>query len=117
MHWCPYCQEKCFHSAIIPLATTKCPDQMTPVHIPPEYQDLQEEFSKEKASRLPPHLPYDCTITLLSGASPMWGRVYLLYLAEQRAIEEYMQEALQQEYNKYAPSPASAVFSPWRKKG
>lgn len=91
MHWSPYCQEQFFHWAVIPPATTtfKSPDQMNSVHIPSEYQDLQETFSKERASGLPAHHPNDCAITVLSGASRPQERVYLLSLDEQRAMEEY----------------------------
>lgn len=108
--WSPNCQEQCFQGAIISLATTtsESPDQPTTVHIPSEYQDLQDVFIMERASRLPSHHSYYCAITLLPGTSPLWGRVYLLSLDEQRAMEEYIQEALQQGCIRHFTNPVSA---------
>lgn len=91
-------------------------DHQVPVKIPPEYQDLREVFSKEKASKLPLHWPYDCAIELLPGTSPPLSWVYPLSIAEQQAMEEYIQEALQQGYIRPSTSPASAVFVLWRKR-
>ncbi|KAK3555967.1 hypothetical protein QTP86_029930, partial [Hemibagrus guttatus] len=41
-----------------------------PVTIPSCYQELQEVFSKTKATQLPPHHPWDCAIDLLPNAMP-----------------------------------------------
>ena len=46
--------------------------------IPKEYHDLGEVFSKSKATSLPPHRSYDCSIDLLSGTSPPRGRLFSL---------------------------------------
>ncbi|XP_053486133.1 macrophage mannose receptor 1-like [Ictalurus furcatus] len=74
-HWSPYCHGHCLQAPVIPLATTivESPNNLTPVHVLPEHHELYEVFSKEKASRLPPHLPYDCAIELLPGSSPPRG--------------------------------------------
>ncbi|KAK3517642.1 hypothetical protein QTP70_013768 [Hemibagrus guttatus] len=41
-----------------------------PVTIPSCYQELQEVFSKTKATQLPPHRPWDCAINLLPNVMP-----------------------------------------------
>lgn len=56
------------------------------------------------------HIEYDWAIDLLSATSPPQGRVYSVSLKEQRAMEEYIQEALQQGYIVPSTSPASASF-------
>lgn len=38
--------------------------------VPPCYQDHKQLFNKTKATSLPPHRPYDCSIDLLPGTSP-----------------------------------------------
>lgn len=93
------------------------PLSYVPVKVPPEYRDLHEVFSKERASCLPPHRPYNCAIDLLSGASPPRGRVYPLSQAEKRAMEDYIQEAFQQGYIRPSVSPASSGFFFVEKKG
>lgn len=87
------------------------------VKINSEYYDLQEVFSKEWASCLPPHRPYDCAIDLLPGASLPWGRIYPLSQTEQQAMEEYIQEALRQGYIRPSTSSVSAGFFFVERKG
>lgn len=38
--------------------------------VPSCYLDLKEVFNKARATSLPPHRPYDCTIDLLPGTTP-----------------------------------------------
>ncbi|KAK3535631.1 hypothetical protein QTP70_018442 [Hemibagrus guttatus] len=47
-----------------------------------EYQDLLEVFSKEKATHLPPHRPWDCAINLLPNAMLPKSRIYPLSLPD-----------------------------------
>lgn len=68
------------------------------IHIPPCYSAYREVFSKGKASGLPPHWPYNCAIDLLSSTIPPCSPVCPLAISEQRAMEEYIQETLQQGY-------------------
>lgn len=60
------------------------------------HQKFTEIFNKVKATSLLSQRPYDCTINLLQGTSPPFNRIYPLSLTEPQAIEEYVQEALQQ---------------------
>ncbi|XP_031679718.1 uncharacterized protein LOC116374078 [Oncorhynchus kisutch] len=78
------------------------------VNIPEEYQDLREVFSKTCTTCLPPHCPWDCDIDLFSGATPLRRRIYPLLVSETQAMEDYIQEALQQGFIRSSTSPASA---------
>ncbi|KAK3536906.1 hypothetical protein QTP86_027087 [Hemibagrus guttatus] len=59
-----------------------------------EYHDLCEVFSKERATQLPPHRPWDCTIELLLNAMPPKCTVYPVSLPVSEAMEEYIEETL-----------------------
>lgn len=50
--------------------------------------------STKKATGLPPHHPWDCTIDFLPGVTPPQSWIYPL--SETRAMEEYVANALQQ---------------------
>ncbi len=78
--------------------------------IPLEYRAFQDVFSKRLATQLPPHRPWDCAIDLLPGATLPKGRVYPLSIPEQKAMEEYIQEALQQHFIRPSTSPATSSF-------
>ncbi|KAL0177239.1 hypothetical protein M9458_026133, partial [Cirrhinus mrigala] len=56
--------------------------------IPVEYAAFQDVFSKQAATHLPPHRPWDCAINLLPGAQLPKGRVYPLSIPEHQAMEE-----------------------------
>lgn len=58
------------------------------------YLDLKEVFSKARATSLPPHRPYDCTIDLLPGITLPRGRLFSLSAPEQQAMQKYIYEAL-----------------------
>ncbi|KAK3555402.1 hypothetical protein QTP86_015690, partial [Hemibagrus guttatus] len=74
------------------------------------YAEFREVFSKERASRLPAHQPWDCAIDLLPNASPPRGRIYPLSLPESRAMEEYIETALAAGHIQASTSPAAAGF-------
>lgn len=96
--------EHCFHHCLccpvltITSTSVESPDLHPLVHIPEEYHEFMDVFSKTKVSGLPPHQPYDCTIDLLPGTTSAHSCVYPLSHAEQQAMEEYVQEVLQQGY-------------------
>ena len=58
--------------------------------VPTFYHDLEEVFSKQRATTLPPHRPYDCAVDLLPGTSPPRGRLYPLSVPETRAMNDYI---------------------------
>lgn len=53
-------------------------------NVPPEYQDLHRVFNKTRATALPPHRPYDCSIELLPGSMPPKGCLFLLSVLEEK---------------------------------
>ncbi|KAK3572897.1 hypothetical protein QTP86_010584 [Hemibagrus guttatus] len=79
-------------------------------HLPQAYAEFREVFSKERASRLPVHQPWDCAIDLLPNASPPRGRIYPLSLPESKAMEEYIETALSAGHIQPSTSPAAAGF-------
>lgn len=93
------------------------PQKSQLIHPSPRNWQLSEVFSKTRASGLPPHWPYDCAIELLPGTNPPPNWIYPLSIAEQRAMEEYIQEAHQQRYIRPFTSPALARFYPVDKRG
>ncbi len=78
--------------------------------IPTCYAPFSNVFCLKRASQLPPHRPWDCAIYLLPGELVPCGRIYPLSLPEQKAREEYIEEALQQGYICPSTSPAASSF-------
>lgn len=72
IRWSPHCLNNCLKSPSLRLGSTtiESPEAKIRVLIPDVYHKFQDIFSKKKASGLPPHCPYDCTIDLLPGTSP-----------------------------------------------
>lgn len=119
MRWSEYCHGNCLRLPTVHVTSTsiESPETKTKVNIPKEYHEFIDVFSKAQVSGLPPHRPYDCEIDLLPGTTPTRGRIYPLSLTEQKAMEEYVQEALEQGYIEPSTSLASAVFFFVVKKG
>ncbi len=80
------------------------------VDIPDSYSPFSDVFCPKKATQLPPHRPWDCAIDLLPGESVPKGRIYPLSLPEQKAMEEYIEEALKRGYIRPSTSPAASSF-------
>ncbi|KAK3537178.1 hypothetical protein QTP70_002632 [Hemibagrus guttatus] len=74
------------------------------------YSRFQDVFCPRKASKLPPHRPWDCAIDLIPGEPVPKGWIYSLSIPEERAMEEYIQEALSQGYIHPSTSPAASSF-------
>ncbi len=64
----------------------------------------------KQASKLPPHRLWDCAIDLLPGEPVPRGRIYPLSIPEQKAMEKFIEEALQQGYVRPSTSPAASSF-------
>ncbi len=98
--------------------STESPVDQQSVDIPEDYSHFSDVFCPKKASQLPPHRPWDCAIDLLPGESVPKGKIYPLSLPEQKAMEEYIEEALQQGYIRPSTSPAaSSLFFVAKKDG
>lgn len=79
-------------------------------NLPSEYSDLQEAFSKNKASRLPPHRSIDCSIELIPGSTSPKGRIFPQSQPESDAMKSYIKEELAKGFIRSSNSPASASF-------
>ncbi|KAI2661152.1 Transposon Tf2-6 polyprotein [Labeo rohita] len=78
--------------------------------VPGEYCDLGLVFSKSRATSLPSHRPFDCTIDLLPGTSPPRRRLFSLSGPEREAMDKYIQESLKAGLIRHSSSPAGAGF-------
>lgn len=74
------------------------PETFNPQEVPLEYLAFQDVFSKQLATKISTHRPWDCGIDLLPVATLPKGKVYPLSVPEQKAMEEYIEEALEQEF-------------------
>ncbi|KAI2652639.1 Transposon Tf2-9 polyprotein [Labeo rohita] len=118
IRWGKHCHTNCLvnlpTSTIAPvfLSSTRIesPEPASTPEIPAEYMSFQDVFSKQAATQLPPHRPWDCTIDLLPGAQLPKGRVYPLSIPERQAMEEYIKEALQQGFIQPSTSLAASSF-------
>ena len=64
----------------------------------------------ESATKLPPHRPYDCAIDLVENPVLPKARVYPLTQEEQKALDIYIQEALDQGFIRPSTSPLASSF-------
>ncbi|KAK3526056.1 hypothetical protein QTP70_014676 [Hemibagrus guttatus] len=111
-HWSQFCFSHCLGNTVIKscLTTSVESPECKPVTIPSCYEDLQEVFSKAKATQLPPHRSWDCAINLLPNAMPPKSKVYPLSRPETQAMEDYIEEALSSGFIRPSTSPAAAGF-------
>uniref|UniRef100_A0A674B569 Retrotransposon gag domain-containing protein n=1 Tax=Salmo trutta TaxID=8032 RepID=A0A674B569_SALTR len=107
--WSCQCSGRCL-GVSLGATTVESPNQVSTVHIPPEYADLAIAFCKRKATQLPPHRPGDCAINLLEGAALPRSHVYPLSQEETAAMETYVAESLGQGYIRPSISPVSSSF-------
>ena len=85
-------------------------------HIPEEYHDFADVFSKVKADALPPHRPYDMKIDLEEGASPPIGPMYQISPTEQQALRDFIDEHVRIGFIRPSKSPHGAPVLFVRKK-
>ncbi|KAL0152925.1 hypothetical protein M9458_051754, partial [Cirrhinus mrigala] len=117
LKWGKDCNLNCFPDLpqpvkkIIPVFVTsvESPVSNQSVDIPAIYSNF-DVFCPKRASQLPPHRPWDCAIDLVPNASLPKGKIYPLSLPESKAMEEYIREALSQEYIRPSTSPAASSF-------
>ncbi len=76
--------------------------------LPSVYHDLTLDFSRAKASQLPPHRSSDCAIDLLPDTVPPRGCIFPLSRPESEAMNHYIQEELTKGFIRPSTSPASA---------
>lgn len=96
---------------VLPVNSTsiESPVERESVDIPTCYAPFSNVFCPQRASQLPLHRPWDCTIDLILAEPVPHRKIYPLSLPEHKAMEEYAEEALQQGY--IHPSKSSAASS------
>ncbi len=121
LKWGESCFPDCFPDMPRPPKKTPAPLQIcttsieSPVEkqsvdVPSCYAPFSDVFCPKRASKLPPHRPWDYAIDLLPGEPVPRGRIYPLSIPEQKAMEEYIEEALEQDYIRPSTSPAASSF-------
>ncbi|KAK3542798.1 hypothetical protein QTP70_002998 [Hemibagrus guttatus] len=121
LKWGEHCFGACFPSLPAPVppqvyhlltqaTSVESPPEARPPDIPACYSHFRDVFCPRKASKLPPHRPWDCAIDLIPGEPVPKGRIYSLSIPEEKAMEEYIQEALAQGYIRPSTSPAASSF-------
>ncbi|KAA0722980.1 Retrovirus-related Pol polyprotein from transposon 297 [Triplophysa tibetana] len=120
LRWSPACFQQCISSVPKPpvhhfpvqvnSTRVESPDPPSDLHIPSDYMEFKDVFSKQAATLLPPHRSWDCAIDLLPGATPPKGRVYPLSIPERKAMEDYIEETLSQNFIRSSTSPAASSF-------
>ncbi len=78
--------------------------------VPEEYHDLRAVFSRSRATSLPPHRPYDCSIDLLPVPRHPAEGFSLVPAPERGALEKYLSESLSAGTIVASSSPAGAGF-------
>ncbi|KAL0159852.1 hypothetical protein M9458_043577, partial [Cirrhinus mrigala] len=125
IHWSEHCLKNCLvnlppsPSVPVLLSSTlvESPEPSFTPEVPAEYMGFQDVFSKQAATHLPPHRPWDCAIELLPGTPLPEGRVYPLSIPECQAMEEYIAEALSRGFIQPSTSPAASSFFVGKKDG
>ncbi|KAI2647111.1 Transposon Tf2-8 polyprotein [Labeo rohita] len=116
--WSDRCLEHCLSNLPQPLPVpvtlsstlVESPEIENPPEIPAEYAAFQDVFSKQAATHLPPHRPWDCAIDLLPDTKLPKGKVYPLSIPERQTMEAYIEKALKQEFIRPSTSPAASSF-------
>ena len=85
-------------------------------HVPEEYHNFADVFSKGKADTLPPHHPYDLKIDLEDGAVPPIVPMYSLSQSEMGALREFIDEHVRIGFIQPSKSPHGAPILFIRKK-
>ena len=77
-------------------------------HVPEEYHDFADVFSKGKADTLPPHCPYYLKIDLEDGAVPPIVPMYSLSQSEMGALRESIDKHVRSGFIRPSKSPHGA---------
>ncbi len=118
LSWGLSCHVKCLVSAM-PAVSSVSVFQEEPGDlsgVPEEYHDMRAVFSRSRATSLPPHRPYDCSIDLVPGSTPPRGRLYSLSAPEREALERYLADSLAAGTIVPSTSPTRAGFFFMKKK-
>lgn len=78
MAWSDYCMDNYVQHPAVPVfyTTVESPETSVPVHIPEDYYNYLDVFSKDKPNGLPYYCLYNCTIDLMPGTTLPHCRIY-----------------------------------------
>ncbi|KAK3537154.1 hypothetical protein QTP70_002657 [Hemibagrus guttatus] len=100
----------CSHEVLVHATSVESPLEARSMAIPACYSRFSDVFCPREAFKLPPHRPWDCAIDLIPVEPVPRGRIYSLSIPEEKAMEEYIKEALSQAYIRPSTSPAASSF-------
>ncbi|KAK3507133.1 hypothetical protein QTP70_008531 [Hemibagrus guttatus] len=106
----PTPESSCLYEVPVHATSVESPLETHTTNIPACYSRFQDVFCPRKASKLPPHRLWDCAIDLIPDEPVPKGRIYSLSIPEEKAMEEYITEALSQGYSRPSTSPAASSF-------
>ncbi|KAH9272159.1 hypothetical protein BASA83_005497 [Batrachochytrium salamandrivorans] len=69
---------------------------------------FESVFSKDLAETLPPHRDFDCSIELIPGSVPAYGKIYHLTREEDTVMQEWIKDNLRQGFIRSSSSPHGA---------
>ena len=82
--------------------------ETTKTSLPKEYSQFKDLFSKSKGNTLPPHRDIDHAIETTSDFKPFFGPIYSLSEVELKALKDYIDENLANEFIRPSKSPSGA---------
>lgn len=78
--------------------------------MPEVYHKFKKVCCTDKASGVPPHIPFGCATDLLLDTMPPFISIFPMSPTDQHAMEEYVHKALKQAYICPSTSQASGRF-------
>jgi hypothetical protein len=85
--------------------------------VPEQYRDFRDVFEKSTSERLPVRKPWDHAIDLLPGATLPVSKLYAHSPAEQKQLDDFLDEQLRKGYIRPSKSPTAAPVFFVNKKG
>ncbi|KAK3539459.1 hypothetical protein QTP70_008491 [Hemibagrus guttatus] len=86
------------HEIPVHATSVESPLEARMTTIPACYSRFHDVFCPRKASKLPSHRPWDCALDLIPGEPVPRRKIFSLSIPEEKAMEEYIKEALSQGY-------------------
>ena len=78
--------------------------------VPEAYHEFKDVFDKETFNKLPPRRPWDHTIELFPGDHKVDCKMYNLTSAEQKELDEFLEENLKTGHICPSKSPFASAF-------
>ena len=104
-----FCRElSVIHEHSDPSLSLNSAEEKPVATLPPEYADFADLFKNRPLGTLPPHRPFDHTITLEPDAAAPFGPLYNLSEKELEALREFLDDNLKKGFIRHSESPAGA---------